>query len=81
MFDAATGGERRAHIFVAVLGASNYTFAEARWSELLPEWIGAHVNALTDIGGVTGAVVCEQLEGGRHRDRDLRAGTRKPVLG
>src|SRR5438552_15092309 len=33
VFDAATGMERRAHIFVAVLGASNYTYAEARWSE------------------------------------------------
>src|SRR5262245_44669810 len=33
VFDAAAGIERRAHIFVAVLGASNYTFAEARWSE------------------------------------------------
>ena len=46
VFDAATGEERRAHIFVAVLGASNYTFAQARWSEGLPDWIGAHVNAL-----------------------------------
>ena len=32
VFDAATGMERRAHIFVAVLGASNYTYAEARWT-------------------------------------------------
>jgi transposase len=30
VFDGATGEERRAHIFVAVLGASNYTYAEAR---------------------------------------------------
>src|SRR5438552_15324356 len=56
VFDAATGMERRAHIFVAVLGASNYTYAEARWSEGLPEWIGSHVNAFTAIGGVPGAV-------------------------
>jgi hypothetical protein len=32
VFDAATGVQRLAHVFVAVLGASNYTFAEARWS-------------------------------------------------
>ena len=30
VFDGVTGEERRAHIFVAVLGASNYTYAEAR---------------------------------------------------
>jgi transposase len=64
LFDALTGEERRAHIFVAVLGASNYTYAEARWSEALPDWIGAHVNALTDIGGVPAAVVCDNLKAG-----------------
>src|SRR5262249_4916324 len=64
VFDSATGMERRAHIFVAVLGASNYTYAEARWSEALPEWIGAHVNAFTAISGVPGAVVCDNLKSG-----------------
>jgi len=64
VFDMDTGEERRAHIFVAVLGASNYTYAEARWSEALPEWIGAHVNAFTAIGGVAGAVVCDNLKAG-----------------
>src|ERR1700752_1753525 len=33
VFDVATGEERRAQIFVAVLGASNYTFAQARWTQ------------------------------------------------
>jgi transposase len=64
VFDAVTGLERRAHIFVAVLGASNYTYAEARWSQALPDWIGAHVNALAAIGGVPGAVVCDNLKAG-----------------
>ena len=64
VFDMGTGEERRAHIFVAVLGASNYTYAEARWSEALPEWIGAHVNAFTAIGGIAGAVVCDNLKAG-----------------
>ena len=49
VFDAATGVQRLAHVFVAVLGASNYTFAEARWSEGLADWIGLHVNALRTI--------------------------------
>ena len=64
VFDAVSGEERRAHIFVAVLGASNYTYAEARWSESLPDWIGVHVNALAAIGGVPGAVVCDNLKAG-----------------
>jgi len=51
VFDPATGEEHRAHIFVAALGASNYTYAEARWTETLPDWIGAHVNGLAAIGG------------------------------
>jgi transposase len=64
IFDAAAGMDRRAHIFVAVLGASNYTYAEARWSEGLADWIGAHVNALNMIGGVPKAVVCDNLKAG-----------------
>lgn len=42
----ATGEIRQAEIFVGVLGASNYTYAEACWSQALPEWIGAHVRML-----------------------------------
>jgi transposase len=62
VFDAASGIGRRAHVFVAVLGAFNYTYAEARWSEGLADWIGAHVNAFSAIGGVPKAVVCDNLK-------------------
>ena len=64
VFDAATGEERRAHIFVAVLGASNYTYAEGRWSEGLADWIGAHVNALAFLGGAPKLLVCDNLRAG-----------------
>jgi transposase len=64
VFDAASGQVRVAHIFIAALGASNYTYAEARWSEGLLDWIGAHVNALTALGGVPKAVVCDNLKAG-----------------
>ena len=64
VFDGATGEERHAHVFVAVLGASNYTYAEARWSEGLPDWIGAHVNALAFLGGVPKLLVCDNLRAG-----------------
>jgi len=64
VFDAATGAQRCAHIFVAVLGASNYTYVEARWSEGLADWIGMHVNVFSTIGGVPKAVVCDNLKAG-----------------
>ncbi|MFM9942545.1 MAG: IS21 family transposase [Hyphomicrobiaceae bacterium] len=62
--DPATGEEHRARIFVAALGASNFTYAEARWTETLPDWIGAHVNALAAIGGVPQALVPDNLKAG-----------------
>jgi transposase len=64
VIDPATGEVGQAHIFVAVLGASNYTYAEGRWSEALPDWIGAHVNAFAAIGGVAHAIVCDNLKAG-----------------
>ena len=67
--DPATGVEHRARIFVAALGASNYTYAEARWTETLPDWIGAHVNALATIGGVPLALVPDNLKVARSSPR------------
>ena len=64
VFDPTTGEEHRARIFVAALGASNYTYAEARWTETLPDWIGAHVNALAAIGGVPKVLVPDNLKAG-----------------
>ena len=43
VIDGATGEVRRAEIFVAVLGASSYTFAEAVWTQSLPDWIAVHI--------------------------------------
>jgi transposase len=40
VIDPATGEIRAAQVFVAVLGASNYTYAEAVWTQSLPDWIG-----------------------------------------
>ncbi len=62
--DPITGAVRPAQIFVAALGASNYTYAEARWSQSLTDWIGCHVNALNFIGGVTRQIVCDNLKAG-----------------
>src|SRR5271157_3034960 len=43
--DRLTGEVRNAQIFVAVLGASSFTFAHASWTQALPDWIDAHVRA------------------------------------
>ena len=40
-----TGEMRPAQIFVAVMGASNFTYAEATWTQSLPDWIAAHTHA------------------------------------
>ena len=62
--DPLAGTVRQAQIFVAALGASNYTYVEARWSQGLADWIGCHVNALTFFGGVTRQIVCDNLKAG-----------------
>jgi transposase len=62
--DPATGEVRFAEIFVAVLGASNYTYAEASWSQTLPDWIGAHVRMFRALGGVPRLVVPDNLKSG-----------------
>jgi transposase len=64
VFDGTTGEARRVEIFVAVLGASSYTYAEATWSQALPDWIGAHVNAFAFFAGVPRQTVCDNLRSG-----------------
>jgi hypothetical protein len=48
----ATGEVREVEIFVALLGASNCTYAEASWTQTLPNWIEAHVRIFHFFGGV-----------------------------
>ncbi|MEO8767281.1 MAG: IS21 family transposase, partial [Nitrosospira sp.] len=48
--DRHTGEIRQAQIFVGLMGASNYTFAEATWSQTLPDWIGSHIRMLEHFG-------------------------------
>ena len=65
--DPDTGEVREAEIFVAVLGASNYTYAEATWTQTLPDWIGAHVRMFRFLGGVPRLVVPDNLKSGVHK--------------
>ena len=55
--DRDTGETRPAYLFVAVLGASNYHYAEASLTQDLPSWIAAHCRALAFIGGVPSLIV------------------------
>ena len=64
VIDAATGTVRQAQLFVAALGASNYTFAEATWTQSLPDWIGSHGRALAWFGGVPAQIVSDNLKAG-----------------
>ena len=59
-----TGEIREAQIFVAALGASNYTYAEATWSQSLPDWLGSHVRMLEFYGGCTDMIVPDNLRSG-----------------
>ncbi len=64
VIDPQTGEVRQAQIFVTVLGASSYTYAEAHWAQDLPNWIGAHVRALEFLGGVPEVLVPDNLKAG-----------------
>jgi transposase len=57
VIDGTTGEIHRAEVFVVVPGASSYLFAQATWTQSLPDSIGAHVNMLAFIGGVARQIV------------------------
>lgn len=55
--DPKTGAIQEASVFVAVLGASSYTYAEATYTQQTEDWIGAHTRALEFFGGTPELVV------------------------
>ena len=62
--DPLTGEIREAEIFVGVLGASGFTYAEATWTQALQDWIGAHVRMFRFLGGVPRLIVPDNLKSG-----------------
>jgi transposase len=62
--DPDTGEIREAQIFIGVLGASNLTFAEATWTQTLPDWIGSHVHMFGYYGGSSAAIVPDNVRSG-----------------
>jgi transposase len=59
-----TGEVRAAQLFVAALGASNYTYVEASWSQKLPDWFASHVRAFGFFGGIPAQIVSDNLKAG-----------------
>src|SRR5487761_2517990 len=64
VIDGLTGEVLTAQIFVAVLGASNFTYAEATFTQSLPDWISSHVRAFSFFGGVARQTVSDNLKAG-----------------
>lgn len=62
LVDPATGEQIPVELFVAVFGASNFTFAEVTRSQKVDDWIGSHVRAFEFFGGVPGSLVPDQLK-------------------
>lgn len=67
VFCRETHGVREAELFVAVQGASSYTYADAAWSQELPNWIASHVRAFEFFGGVAACLVPDNLRSGVSR--------------
>lgn len=64
IIDPATGEEIRAQVFIAALGCSNYTFAQASLAQDLPSWIRSHVHAFEFFSGVPDILVPDNLKSG-----------------
>jgi transposase len=62
--DGKTGHIRYAEVFIAVLGASSYTYCRASWTQQIPDWINAHVRAFAFFGGVPELLVPDNLRTG-----------------
>lgn len=67
VIDRQTGEIRQAQVFVATLCASNYTFAEATWTQSQRDWIGSNCRAFEFFRGVTRLVVLDNLKAGVKR--------------
>jgi transposase len=64
LFDPTTGEFTEVELFVAVLGASNYTYAEATYTQQVRDFISSHVRAFAFFGGVPRATVPDNLKSG-----------------
>ena len=61
---SGTGEIQEAEIFVATMGASNYTYAEATWTQAMPNWIASHIRCFEYLGSVPVLLVPDNLKSG-----------------
>lgn len=77
IINGETGEVRLAQIFIAVLGASNYIYCDATWTQALPDWLGSHARTFDFLGGVPTLVVPDNLKSGVNKacryDPDINA--------
>jgi transposase len=64
VIEARTGEIKTAELFVFALGASGYTFAEATWTQQLPDWIHSHIRAFEYFKGCPEILVPDNLKSG-----------------
>jgi transposase len=60
--DVLTGEIREAEIFVASMGASKYTYAEATWTQTIPDWIESHKRMFRFFGAVPWVLTPDNLK-------------------
>jgi len=61
VFDSSTGEAREVELFVMVLGASNYTYAEATYTQTLRDFVDSNIHGFEFFGGVPEIAVPDQL--------------------
>lgn len=67
LIDPDTGEIRTAEVFIGVLGASNFTYAEATWTQQLPDWIGSQQRMFDYFGCVSALIVPDNLKSAIHK--------------
>jgi hypothetical protein len=73
IWDPTTGERIEVELFVAALGASNFTYAEATLTQRSRDWIASHVRTFEYMGGVAGAAGARPTSQRRHEDGLVRA--------
>ena len=65
--DPDTGEVQEVELFVAVLGASNYTYSEVTQTQQVGDWVGSHTRAVEFFVGVTALIIPDQLKSAVNR--------------
>ena len=79
IYDRVTGAAWQASLFVAALGASSYTWAEATRDQQMEAWLRAHIHAFDYWGGVPALAVPDNYQDGRDQSSPLRSGSQSDL--